>query len=86
MDDDPTRALAAEVLRYISRHPGAADTTEGIERWWLPDGIAAHRAAELEAALERLVRDGVLARRRLPDGRVLYAAAAGAPPAPSSSS
>ena len=82
----PDSCARAEVLRYISRHPGAADTAEGIERWWLPDGIAAHRAAELEAALERLVRDGVLARRRLPDGRVLYAAAAGAPPAPSASS
>ena len=75
MEDDATRALAEELLRYLARHPGAADTVEGIQRWWLPGSVAAHRSADVEAALERLVEEGALARRRLPDGRLLYSAA-----------
>jgi Fe2+ or Zn2+ uptake regulation protein len=75
MNDDSTLALAAELLRYLAQHPGAADTAEGILRWWLPQSMAAHGLPEVEAALEQLVQDGALERRRLPDGRVLYAAA-----------
>lgn len=74
MSDDPTRALADEVQGYLHRHPEAADTAEGIQRWWLADG-SAHALAEVERALDRLVREGVLSRRLLPDGRLLYAAA-----------
>lgn len=73
-DDDAVPALAAEVLRHVAKHPGAADTVEGVCRWWLPRSGAEYGPAIVEAALERLVRDGALARRRLPDGQVLYAA------------
>lgn len=75
MNDDSTLALAAEVLRYLAQHPGAADTAEGILRWWLPQSMAVYGRPEVEAALEQLVQDGALERRPLPDGRVLYAAA-----------
>lgn len=80
MADDPARALAAELLRYVSEHPGAADTPEGIRQWWLPKGATGCSQADVEAALEQLVRDGALGRHALPDGRVLYAVA----PPPSS--
>lgn len=84
MDDDPARALAAELLRYLSEHPGAADTSDGIVQWWLPKETAVGRK-EVEAALDLLVRDGALARHALPDGRVLYAATGARPPLPSAS-
>jgi DNA-binding MarR family transcriptional regulator len=74
MNDDPTRAIADEVLSYLARHPDAADTAEGIQRWWLADG-GAYAPADVEHALERLARGGAVTRRRLPDDRVLYAAA-----------
>jgi hypothetical protein len=74
MNDAPTRAIAADVLSYLTRHPDAADTAEGIQRWWLVDG-SAYALADVERALERLARAAAIARRRLPDGRVLYAAA-----------
>lgn len=74
MNDDPTRAIADEVLSYLTRHPDAADTAEGIQRWWLADG-GAYALADVERVLARLARDGAVGRRRLPDDRVLYAAA-----------
>jgi len=73
MNDAPTRAIAADVLSYLTGHPDAADTAEGIQRWWLVDG-GAYALADIARALERLAREGAVARRRLPDGRVLYAA------------
>jgi hypothetical protein len=74
MNDDATRAIAAEVLSYLARHPDAADTADGIQRWWLADG-SAYAPVDVERALEHLAHDGAVERRRLPDGRVLYAAA-----------
>lgn len=74
MDDDRTRALAAELLRYVARHPDAADTAEGIWRWWLPPGTAEYRESDLPAALEWLAARGALVRTTLPDGRELFAA------------
>jgi hypothetical protein len=74
MDDDRTRALAAALLRYLAEHPGAADTAEGVHRWWLPHGADEYRADDVRAALDWLAGRGELVRSRLPDGRELYAA------------
>jgi hypothetical protein len=74
MSEDAIRAIAAEVLGYLTRHPDAADTAEGIQRWWLIEG-GVYAPSDVEHALERLARDGAVVRRGLPDGRVLYAAA-----------
>lgn len=76
VDDDTVRALTAELHSHVARHPGAADTVEGVCRWWLPHSAASHGKAAVEAALEQLVLDGALVRRPLPDGQVLYAARA----------
>lgn len=72
MNDDRTGAVAAEILAYLESHPGAADTADGVHRWWLVDG-GGYALAEVERALDRLARQGQLDRRRLPDGRLLYA-------------
>lgn len=70
--DDLVQGVTQALLDYLATHPGAADSIEGIRRWWLPAQLAAVRSADVEAALQRLVRAGVLSRRELPDGRVLY--------------
>jgi hypothetical protein len=70
--DDPAQVIAVLLLKYLAAHPDAADSIEGICRWWLPNHIAS-RTADVEAVLERLVRTGELTRRQLPDGGVLYA-------------
>ena len=55
-------------------HPAAADTPEGIARWWLdwPEQPALNL---VEATLELLISRGVLASRMLPDSKLIYACA-----------
>jgi len=79
MDDDAISTLAREVATYLSMHPNAADTAEGIRRWWLARMRAAEATAEVQisdvqSALDLLVERGVVVQRRLPGGRFIYAA------------
>jgi hypothetical protein len=70
--DAEVEGIARELEQYVSLHPTAADTPEGIARWWLdrPEQPALSR---VEAALELLISRGVLASRMLPDGKFIYA-------------
>ena len=65
------RVIAASLRDYITRHPDAADSIEGIRRWWLPQSLVAS-SAEVQSALDELVAAGVLNRRPLPDRGTLY--------------
>jgi hypothetical protein len=78
VDSEISRAV--DVLRrYLPEHPEAADTLEGIAQWWFANEPV--KASALQAALERLFQEGVLATRRLPSGETLwYARPAGATP------
>jgi hypothetical protein len=64
--------IARELERYVARHPAAADTVDGIARWWLA-GPVQPPLGDVEAALDLLIRRGVVSRRALPDGKMLYA-------------
>jgi hypothetical protein len=73
MDDDAISVIATEVLAYLEAHPDAADTADGILRWWLPARHADASDADVEQALERLVACEAVVRQRMADGRTLYA-------------
>lgn len=74
-EDDCVAAIADAIERHFSAHPEAADSIEGIRQWWLT-GDAAHEAPErIREALGRLEAAGVVTRRELPGGQVVYAAA-----------
>jgi hypothetical protein len=63
------------IHRYLTTHPDAADSSEGIATWWLPSiGIVAS-VQEVEVALEQMQALGLVNKRRLGDGRVIYRAA-----------
>jgi hypothetical protein len=66
--------IARDLERYVDRHPAAADTVDGIARWWLAGPMQPPRR-DVEAALDLLVRRGVLSRRPLPDGNTVFARA-----------
>jgi hypothetical protein len=71
-EDERARTIAQEVETYLARHPEAADSIDGIIRWWLPRLRLEEAIAELERALDLLVARGVMTKRQLPDGRWLY--------------
>jgi hypothetical protein len=64
--------VADAIRAYLSRHPDAADSEEGIAAWWMPAMDVDTCTAEVAAALERLYAQGLIERHSLPDGRVIY--------------
>jgi len=70
----PTNVFEA-IHRYLNAHQDAADSAEGIARWWLPSMNVTASLPEVEAALEQLLTRGLVQKRTLADGRVIYRAA-----------
>lgn len=71
VQEDHLNEVVDAILRYLASHPDAADTSEGIAKWWLP----ADRAADPEAvlsALAHLEAQGLVHRRINADQHVLY--------------
>jgi hypothetical protein len=65
-----------EVLRrYLGRNPDAADSREGIRRWWLSEPLRSVTDGMLLEALEGLVAAGEMQVHDLPDGTELYSRA-----------
>jgi hypothetical protein len=58
------------IRRYCAQHPNAADTVEGVRRWWLADLLCSRE--EVERALAELVARGEVIERSLADGTILY--------------
>lgn len=71
----PTNVVDA-IHRYLTNHPDAADSADGIARWWLPSMNVVANVLEVEAALEQLLTLGLVRKQTLADGRVIYRAAA----------
>ena len=73
-DDDRVELslLKGAISRYLTEHPQAADTVEGVHQWWLSEyDIRASRDKVL-LALEDLVREGIIEKSGLHDGTVIY--------------
>ncbi len=67
MRDERLAAVTEAIEAYLTRHPEAADSVEGIARWWLSgDGLDAS-LEEVRAALGRLIDQGLVAWHQLPD-------------------
>jgi hypothetical protein len=71
-DNEEVQALARGIERYLEKHPNAADSLEGIQRWWLIRHHYAEDTLQVERALERLIAEGIVVKRILPDGRAVY--------------
>jgi hypothetical protein len=69
------RRLRQAIFDHIRINPEVSDTSAGIVQWWLPsDGF--ERAVDvIDEVLDELVDAGVLRRRRLADGGVVYSSA-----------
>jgi hypothetical protein len=71
--DEKTILMANQVERYVSEHPDAGDTVDGISQWWLEGHSGSPN--ELQQALDYLVENVRLSRIVLADGTVIYARA-----------
>lgn len=69
------RAIARAIQRYLEQHPNAADSADGIHRWWLVAPFSEGPLESVEAALDLLEEQGVVGRTVLDSGRVIYSAA-----------
>lgn len=65
--------IAQQVRNYLSTHPRAADTLEGISGWWLPQQGSNANPELVQQALDYLVSRKEVVRVRAADGHVLYA-------------
>jgi hypothetical protein len=63
--------IADMIERHLKSHPEAADTVEGVWRYWVQSREGASLES-VELALTLLTRTGRAMNRTLPDGRVIY--------------
>jgi predicted metal-dependent HD superfamily phosphohydrolase len=78
--DDVDPRVVRAILRYLAEHPRAADTTDGIQRWWLRGEVQDATHESIVTVIDHLVRSGYLERHALPSGGAVYRAAAGSGP------
>jgi hypothetical protein len=75
VDEGLSENLAVEILDYLASHPLAADSAEGVARWWLGPARASVTQEQVDRALELLVLRGRMRHLTLTDGTVLYSPA-----------
>ena len=63
--------VAKEIENYLVSHPDAADSIEGIVKWWLPQQRYVDAHDKIVKALEYLIESGVVKKIDIPGG-VLY--------------
>ncbi|MCI0539578.1 MAG: hypothetical protein L0Z50_30580 [Verrucomicrobiales bacterium] len=68
------RPFARDILAYLSEHPGAQDTLEGIVEWWLLERRIQRVTREVKTTLDDLVARALVTARHGLDGRVYYKA------------
>ena len=71
-DDQELVKIAADMRRYLERHPNAMDTLEGIASWWIPLQRYEEAREKVAKALSYLESRGEISRREMPDGRTLF--------------
>ena len=54
--------LARAVMEYLSQHPRAMDTVNGIVDWWIPAGGVRVDPVSMRRVLDQLVQRGFLER------------------------
>lgn len=61
MDEQVIERAVQQIRTYLAQRPQAADTLEGVHRWWIDWQDCEEAPAVTLAALERLAAGGELA-------------------------
>lgn len=68
-------SIAIDIRRYLERHPNAADSVEGVTRWWLTREGSVESIDKVQKALDLLVERGLMTKRVQHDGQSIFARA-----------
>lgn len=71
-NNEAITSVADTVKRYFAAHPNAADSVEGITRWWLARQRFEETTEVVEQALEYLAAEGEIAKTVTREGKILY--------------
>lgn len=61
-----------EILAYLSDHPEAQDTYDGISHWWILERKIIYHTNQVEEAIAELVADGFVVEQKSRDSRSHY--------------
>lgn len=64
--------VANEIEKYLDYHPNAADTLEGIIKWWISRIRLEETIEVVSEALSILESKGIVTKRDSADGRKIY--------------
>jgi hypothetical protein len=70
--EEVVRQLAQAIAHYLMRNPQAADGIAGIANWWVPQEVGGGSVESVQAAVDRLCAQGLMAAAPLPDGQRIY--------------
>ncbi len=71
-DEQEIKRVAREIESYLQSHPAAADSLEGVAKWWLTLQRFNDALAIVQEALDYLISNGRVARAKNPDGTFIY--------------
>ncbi len=64
--------IARDVLTYLSEHPDARDTIDGIIRWWIPEQKIKTHITTLKNVINELVAKNLILESHGHDSRIHY--------------
>lgn len=64
--------IAREILAYLTDHPDAGDTLEGIMEWWMLERKIKFESSSVEQALNELVTKGDVLRVKGKNSKVYF--------------
>jgi hypothetical protein len=71
-DHKEQRDVCYFILSYLTRHPDAGDTFDGIVEWWLLEQRIRFETRNVSEAVARLVAEELILEHVGPDSRVTY--------------
>ena len=71
LKDPEAQKIVDQIEFYLKEHPNAADTTEGILKWWLPSGEEAS-SLSVQQALDYLISNSVVKSSTNTNGNKVY--------------
>jgi Fe2+ or Zn2+ uptake regulation protein len=70
--DEHISMVAKEIKQYLKNHPHAADSAEGVMRWWLSQQRFDETVLTVQEALKYLVNEGELDKSVSSSGMTIY--------------